>query len=76
MDGFDTHAESALTQGTSLFGPLNMAISEFAASMKSQGLWDNVVMVFVSDFGRTLSSNSRGTDHGTYSSSQNTEHTN
>ena len=64
MHGFDTHGESALDQGSTLFKPLNAAISEFTANMKSQGLWDNVVMVFVSDFGRSLTSNSRGTDHG------------
>jgi cullin-associated NEDD8-dissociated protein 1 len=31
--------------------------------MVHQGIWDNVVVVTASDFGRTLSSNGLGTDH-------------
>ena len=32
--------------------------------MQSQGLWDSVTVVTLSDFGRTLTSNGLGTDHG------------
>eukprot|EP01083_Nonionella_stella_P122430 368341_1 len=35
----------------------------FQAEMKRQGVWDDVVVVSVSDFGRTLTSNGAGTDH-------------
>mmetsp|Transcript_72939 Transcript_72939/g.211143 ORF Transcript_72939/g.211143 Transcript_72939/m.211143 type:complete len:120 (-) Transcript_72939:286-645(-) len=31
--------------------------------MKAQGVWDNVVMLTNSDFGRTLTPNGQGTDH-------------
>ena len=30
----------------------------------SQGIWEDVLVVSISDFGRTLSSNGAGTDHG------------
>ena len=32
--------------------------------MDSKGLWNNVTIIEVSDFGRKLKSNGRGTDHG------------
>ena len=32
--------------------------------LKGMGLWDSVVLLSASEFGRTLRSNGRGTDHG------------
>ena len=44
---------------------MNSAISDFVKEMKSQKLWENVVLVTSSDFGRTITPNSAGgTDHG------------
>ena len=31
--------------------------------MVAQGQWENITVVVVSDFGRTLTTNSQGTDH-------------
>ena len=61
LGGFDTH--NAMNQDL-LLEQVNSAITSLVADLKAQGLWDNVVIVFVSDFGRTLTGNSRGTDHG------------
>ena len=33
------------------------------AELKAEGVWNDVVLVVVSDFGRTLNSNGQGTDH-------------
>eukprot|EP01052_Picozoa_sp_SAG31_P004100 SAG31_NODE_166_length_21670_cov_22.507719_18_plen_140_part_00 len=46
-----------------LLGQINNALEEFITEMKSQNLWDSIVLVSVSDFGRTLTSNGLGTDH-------------
>ena len=34
--------------------------------MEAQNAWENVAVVLASDFGRTISSNGKGTDHGKY----------
>jgi cullin-associated NEDD8-dissociated protein 1 len=59
--GYDSHG--SMDQST-LYNEVNSAIASFVTDMKQQGKWDNVVMVFASDFGRTLTSNTQGTDHG------------
>ena len=47
------------------FAQMNSAISDFVKEMKFQNLWDNVVLLTASDFGRTITPNSAGgTDHG------------
>jgi len=58
--GFDTHNTFDLS---ALFGGVDSAVGAFANEMKAQGLWDDVVIMSVSDFGRTLASNGLGTDH-------------
>lgn len=41
------------------------AIGPFITEMKAQGIWDDVVLMTISDFGRTLGGNAAaGTDHG------------
>ena len=61
--GFDTHTNVAETLDLKLTD-INAALGKFKTEMLSQGLWDNVTVVTLSDFGRTLTSNGLGTDHG------------
>jgi len=60
--GFDTHKDLGTTLERELPG-IDCAIKLFKEEMKDQGLWDNVALVTMSDFARTLTSNGRGTDH-------------
>ncbi len=60
LGGFDTHATFDLSP---YLGPVDTAVGNFAAEMKAQGRWDDVVILSVSDFARTLTSNGKGTDH-------------
>jgi uncharacterized protein (DUF1501 family) len=44
---------------------LNESLTSFVAELKSMGVWDDVVIVVNSEFGRTLTKNGAdGTDHG------------
>ena len=45
------------------FDAINAALECFVAEMKAQGVWDDMAIVSLSDFGRTLTSNGLGTDH-------------
>jgi len=47
-----------------LFDNLNFALESFVAELKAQGVFDATTLVTSSDFGRTLTSNGKGTDHG------------
>ena len=40
------------------------ALASFVAEMKAQGVWNNVTITMGSEFGRTFTTNGRGTDHG------------
>ncbi|CAK0833310.1 unnamed protein product [Prorocentrum cordatum] len=61
--GFDTHTTlDQVLQGN--FAELNDALKDFVAELRGQGIFDSVVLVTSSDFGRTLTSNGAGTDHG------------
>jgi uncharacterized protein (DUF1501 family) len=61
LGAFDTHhyplSDSKLTQ-------VEDGLRPFVAEMKSLGMWENVTVVVGSEFGRTLTSNGKGTDHG------------
>lgn len=61
MGSWDTHDTIDIDER---LADVNTALSSFVEEMKSQGQWDDVVVVGVSDFGRTLSTNGEGTDHG------------
>ena len=61
--GFDTHGEQMSTQ-PKLLAELDHALGGFADALKSMGMWDKVVTFTQSDFGRTLTSNGDGSDHG------------
>ena len=59
------HGATHMTTLETKFAQMNSAISDFVKEMKSQNLWENVVLVTSSDFGRTITPNSAGgTDHG------------
>lgn len=67
QDGFDTHVGQLGTQENSLYH-LGNGLSSFAEAMKRGGMWDNVLVVTYSEFGRRIVENKgRGTDHGTAS---------
>ena len=40
-----------------------MALENFVTEMKAQGIWNDVVILTISDFGRKLVPNGRGCDH-------------
>ncbi|KAL7568310.1 hypothetical protein ACA910_018446 [Epithemia clementina (nom. ined.)] len=64
LGGWDHH--DFLNEGLmNHFNKLDESLNYFQNNLKTQGLWDNVVLTTVSDFGRTLSPNSgQGSDHG------------
>lgn len=62
-NGYDTHDNQMSTQPTVL-ATLDRALDGFARALKSMGVWDDVVTFTQSDFGRTLTSNGDGSDHG------------
>mgnify|MGYP001563122620 CR=1 FL=1 len=61
--GFDTHDDQVQLQ-PGLLGGISDAIKAFQDSMIEIGTSDNVTTFTSSDFGRTLTSNGDGTDHG------------
>jgi uncharacterized protein (DUF1501 family) len=63
LGGFDTHDTQAKRLST-LLSQLGAAFEYFDQLMITAGLSSNVTLFTVSDFGRTLTANSDGTDHG------------
>jgi len=63
LGSFDTHDGQA-TQHARLLTQLGAAFQYFDGLMVNMGLGSNVTAFTISDFGRTLTSNSDGTDHG------------
>lgn len=61
--GFDTHSYH-LVDHARLMGETSEAVGAFWAAIKEMGLEDEVTVFSASDFGRTLSANEDGTDHG------------
>jgi uncharacterized protein (DUF1501 family) len=65
--GYDTHSAQGLVTGThaDLLGRVDGALGAFADDLKAMGVWDDVVIVLMTEFGRRNYSNgSDGTDHG------------
>lgn len=60
--GWDHHDELLITQGKMLAG-LDAALGAFQQALEQLGLANDVITFTASDFGRTLGSNGRGTDH-------------
>lgn len=63
LGSFDTHDGQA-TQHARLLTQLGQALEYFDGTMNTAGIGDQVTTFTASDFGRTLTSNSDGTDHG------------
>ena len=63
MGGWDTHSNQ-LQRLPSLYADLNEAVNAFQNTIDGLGLADTVTSFTASDFGRTLTSNGNGTDHG------------
>ena len=63
MHGFDTHAGHLEAQ-PELFRQLDDALASFQDSLDAFGLSQKVTTFTASDFGRSLSSNGKGCDHG------------
>lgn len=63
MGGFDTHGNQAGTLPQFQTRIAN-AFESFKSAMQEIGMWDNVVVCTMSDFGRTLTGNHFGSDHG------------
>jgi len=65
LGGFDTHANQAGSHEM-LLQDLSQSVTAFARQARRMGLWDRIVMVTYSEFGRRARQNrSAGTDHGT-----------
>jgi len=63
LGSFDTHNNQAQIHAQ-LLTQLGSAFEYFDSLMVGMGLSNNVTAFTISDFGRTLTSNSNGTDHG------------
>lgn len=63
MGGFDTH-DNQITSQPRLLQSLSTALASFNDDLQARGLSDNITTFTMSDFGRTLTSNGDGTDHG------------
>ncbi len=63
MGGFDVH-DNQNKQIPELFGELSDALAFFQNALDQMGQSNNVVTFTASDFGRTLTGNGNGTDHG------------
>lgn len=65
IGSFDTH-QNQLRRQSKLLNQLSEGLSAFSNSMKKAGLWDDILIVTYSEFGRRVNENaSGGTDHGT-----------
>lgn len=65
IGSFDTHVNQNDRQ-KKLFSDINEAVKSFVADMKTNGLFNNILLMTFSEFGRRVAQNaSNGTDHGT-----------
>ena len=63
IGGFDMH-DNLVAQHPGLLGQVGNAMASFDAALRELGVAQNVTTFTASDFGRTLSSNGDGSDHG------------
>jgi cullin-associated NEDD8-dissociated protein 1 len=60
--GWDMHSNMKANLANKL-NQHNTALKSFVKEMKAQGVWNNVLLMTESEFGRTLNSNGGGSDH-------------
>ena len=63
VGGWDHHDDVLENQGTML-PMVSRGLNEFRSALQELGEFENVVTFTISDFGRTLTSNGKGSDHG------------
>lgn len=63
VGGWDHHDEVLNNQAQMLPG-ISQGLAEFHAALTELGMLNNVTTFTISDFGRTLTSNGKGSDHG------------
>lgn len=63
MGGFDTHANQMRDQPL-LMAKVANGVNWFMSALAAQGMQQNVTLFTASDFGRTLTTNGSGSDHG------------
>lgn len=63
LGGFDTH-DSQISTHDRLMTELDIGLDYFDRQMKALGVENQVTLFTASDFGRTMTSNGTGTDHG------------
>jgi uncharacterized protein (DUF1501 family) len=63
MGGFDTHAYQMRDQPL-LMARVAQSVGWFMSALGSLGMQNNVTLFSASDFGRTLTTNGQGSDHG------------
>ena len=63
VGGWDHHDEVLNNQANMLPG-ISQGLAEFHSALTELGMLNNVTTFTISDFGRTLTSNGRGSDHG------------
>lgn len=63
LNGFDTHSNQAAAHPV-LLRELSLGLDKFQKAVADLGLADRVLALTQSDFGRTVSINGDGTDHG------------
>ena len=62
-NGFDTHSDQAQLQA-GLWSNVSNTIETFMTDLRDHQASDNVTLFFFSEFGRRISDNGSGTDHG------------
>ena len=63
IGGFDTHSDVGAVLEENL-GQIDRALRSLVSELKAMGRWDEVAILSKSEFGRTITSNGLGTDHG------------
>jgi uncharacterized protein (DUF1501 family) len=63
MGGFDTHAQQRRDEPALMAGVAH-SVAWFMSELRRQGLSEKMTLFTASDFGRTLTSNGSGSDHG------------
>jgi len=60
--GYDTHGNQWIQHPTNLRG-LSLALGDFYRALEDMGMENEVTLILVSEFGRSLGDNGNGTDH-------------